>query len=253
MVKYSENPKNRMLSVADNNADLEKRLKKLDRFRRVLRKLFKGLSKFFLIEASLIGPVIDVLAVIWFIVCATEDTYYEDAVIILNTGIFLCVFLAACGLSVSKEIMKALSSMFSELSKKYKSYGIDEKYREGNVLLKQLEELNNCYKFETLYMDLREKYPDRQIRFIKRKSEDKRYQAVTIRLEQIYADSDSIVVEENGALCKEYDFLIKKSLFNKIFGEEIDFSVIDEAYSEWHDDFSIWTMEQSEKPEILEL
>lgn len=113
--------------------------------------------------------------------------------------------------------------------------------------MRKFQELHNCYKFEELYADLREKYPERQIRFIKRESEDKQYHAVTMRLEQVYTDSNSIVVEEDGALCKEFDFLLKKSLFNKIFGKEIDFTVIDEAYSEWRDALNAWTETSEEE------
>ena len=241
MVKYSEKLEEKQISVDNSKIYLKKRIKKLNIFRRILSTLFKVMSIIFDKEALWIGPVIDVVVTILFVGNATAHIPSEKASAIFYSDIFVCVFFAGCGFSITKEILKFLSSIFSGLSKKCKSIGVNEKYRDGDMLLKQLAELQNCYRLEELYVVLREKYPDRQIRFIKKKSEDKCYQAVTMRLEQVYVDPDSIVAEEDGALCKEFDFLIKKSLFKKIFGEEIDFTVIDEAYSEWQDALSTWT------------
>ena len=224
MVKYSEKLEEKQISVDNSKIYLKKRIKKLNIFRRILSTLFKVMSIIFDKEALWIGPVIDVVVTILFVGNATAHIPSEKASAIFYSAIFVCVFFAGCGFSITKEILKFLSSIFSGLSKKCKSIGVNEKYRDGDMLLKQLAELQNCYRLEELYVVLREKYPDRQIRFIKKKSEDKCYQAVTMRLEQVYVDPDSIVAEEDGALCKEFDF-----------------TVIDEAYSEWQDALSTWT------------
>lgn len=273
MIKYTEDIEKMIISVENYNAFLTKKTgemtlggKVLNKIFDLLSRLFSGISDYFDSKLIIIDLVLFVglpfvlsgcLGIsenVFVFKTAISENIWAAILLLIFNPLNYALFITVAQMPFFQFLVDLLGSGFSLLAEKYENKGITKKYNDGVRLQNRLSKLYTWLRFEQLYKCLVEKYSDRSIRIIKKQAETGKewFQPMAIRIEKSYQDPDSIISEVDAVIVeKEFDFELEKELYKEIFGQEIDFTVIDKKIEQLKNDIADWSDERSEK-EVVE-
>ena len=256
MIKYTEDIEKMITSVENYNAFLTKKTGEMTWSGKVLNKTFDLLSRFFegiddCFDSKLIVVDLFMFLVFPFILLHyVSESILAILLLLIFNPLIYAIFVTAAQESLFQFLANLLGSAFEKLAKKYENKGITKKYNDGVRLQNRLSKLYTWLRFEQLYKCLVEKYPDRNIRIIKKQAETGRewFQPMAIRIEKTYQDPDSIISEVDAVIVeKEFDFELEKELYKEVFGQEIDFTMIDKKIEQLRDEIADWSDERPQK------